>query len=83
MKREKVEADAEVPGWNNALKEVEAFVQQESGSKKAAIIKNSPVLRDPTIKQDSDKLINAITKVNNRPFLAVHRNITFGTKKAH
>jgi hypothetical protein len=80
-KREKAEADGEVPGWNKALAEVDKFVQHNGGSKKSDDYQE---LTDAmaTIKRESDKLVAAITMANNT-FFGGDRSALFGSAKAH
>jgi hypothetical protein len=80
-KREKAEADGEVPGWNKALAEVDTFVHHNSGSKKSVDYQELTSAMT-TIKQESDKLINTITMVNNT-FFGGDRTTVFGSAKAH
>ncbi len=80
-KREKTEADNEVPGWNSALREVDKFVQMNSGSKKGTDYLELTSAMS-TIQRENDKLINAITHTNNI-FFGGDRNTVFGSTKEH
>jgi len=80
-KRDKAEADAEVPTWNQVITEVDKFVQQHRGSKKSDDYQDlTKAMAD--IKRESDKLVNTITMVHNT-FFGGDENIVFGSAKAH